>query len=137
MLAAGVMLDELCKQPLQLAAICARQRRDERLLRGVDSSVEALQRTGARRRELDEHAPAVVRVAHARDQVVPFELPEQRVHVAAIDQQASPEGGLAGGSPLGEGAQHDEMLAAKTLRRERAGDESGGGLGDPTRQPAG
>lgn len=122
------MLDELREQALELSAVRARQRREERLLRGLDSTVEAFQGARAGGRDVDEHAPAVVRVTHARDEPVSFELTEEGVHVTAVDQQASPERRLTRRSPLGEGAQHDEMLPTQALGRERVGDKAGGGF---------
>jgi hypothetical protein len=130
------VFDQLCEQPVELATVGSRERRDERFLSSLDPSVEAPQRTGPGRRQFDEDAAAVVLVADARDQAVLFEVAEQGVHVAAIDQQPASEFSLARGSLLGQRAEHGEVRPAQVVVRECLGDEPTGGRGDPTRQPA-
>jgi hypothetical protein len=77
-----------------------------------------------------------VLIADAHDIATPLQLAEEGVHLASVDQQASSEGGLACCSTFGEGAEHEEMRAAKTVGTERLGDEGGRGRGQLACQPA-
>ena len=131
------MVDEALEQPAQFAALTGGERLQQSLLCGFHARVEALQRGHARRRELNEVAPAIPLVTDPRDETVALELVENRVQVAAIDPQASSERRLACGALLGERGEHDEMLPARAFLRERVGYEAlrapGHGVGEPAR----
>ena len=103
---------------------------------GSDSLVEAFQCAGARRSEIDEHPAAVVLIADARDVATLLELAEQGVDFASIDQEAPSEGGLACRSTVGEGAEHEEVRAAKTIGGERVSNQAGRCRGQLACEPA-
>ena len=130
------MVNQAREQSMELAPVGGWQGRDKRRLRSFDALIEAFQRAGAGGRQGAEDAPLVILCAHAREQAIAFELTQQRMHVTAVNRQAPAEGGLAVGPAFGEGAQHDEMLAAQAVVRECVGDEASGGGGELAREPA-
>lgn len=83
---AGVMVDQSREQPKELATVRGGERRDKRLLRGLDSPVESFQCPSAGWRQVDENAPLVLLVADARHQAIAFELTQQCMHVTAINR---------------------------------------------------
>jgi hypothetical protein len=115
-------VDKLPKQPAQLASVGRRQRLKQSLLRGVDPFVQALEGSRAALRERDDIAAAVVLVADAPDETVALELVEDRVKVAAVDPQPTPERGLARRPLFCERREDGEVLPTRALLCERLTD---------------
>jgi hypothetical protein len=108
-----VVLNEPRQERAQRAALGGGQRLEQRTLRRLDLGVELLQRGGWVRRELDQVATPVARVAAARDEPLALKVVHDAVQVAAIHPDAPPELRLAERPLLVQCRQHRVVGSAQ------------------------
>jgi hypothetical protein len=95
-------------------------------LRPIDPLIQALERGGATTGERDDVSAAIALVRDAVDQTIALELIEDRVKLAAVNPQPTPERGLARRPLLGERGEHGEVLPARALLSQRLVDQASG-----------
>ena len=117
--AAGVLGDAL-QIHVELAALLGRERREELALGFGDRGLRAAKALGPRRRELDELAPAVARVAAADDQAVHLELIEEGDEVRGVKAKDAAELAAVGGPALLEPVEDRELMPGHPQGIQRA-----------------
>jgi hypothetical protein len=80
-----VVVGQARQRSREPAPLGGRQRLEQRVLRGLDASVETLERARSGTRQLHGIAAPVLLVAHSSDEAIALEVVEDGMQVAAID----------------------------------------------------